>query len=730
MSKTITSNIYTATGTDTLVNCNAISGAIVVTMPSAREYFDKAITFKKTDNTTNTATIDGSNILSFAGNYVTLRSDGYQWVVVDTNNTSSVVTLEDFDAVGDGVTNDTEAYLKAIASGAEVRLKEDATYLIDQHSITSNVKITGNNSTLKCSEAEAYFIYVSTAVTSLIMDGVIIDANNINAKCIYIDNADNVKFTNCTFKNAFNETEARTAVGIYIRQVTNCVIRDCLITDIEGVPDTVIGNAKGASRGIEINAFTGIISRNITIENNIIQNITQDEDGDGIVIDFGSATDKTDNANIKIINNTFSNCQKRFVKLLSPVGVTIEKNSMINDYVAGMFSAIGLLTCSNVKIVNNEIGGELYDTVIETTGTCTDVIISNNIITPSVEPNDSLIELNATSLADFIISNNMMSGALYGVRVKVNATRVIIAGNNMHSISSIPIYIDNFGYDSISNLIITNNTLHGGTYGVRVAAGSTMTIKNNYISSSSTHVLVTDGLIGIDTDYTYRDRIEIFDDFLGFISGAFNLKVGTDGSAKAPEANLVPTGGEAVFVTGAAGTGVAADGSIMVGKLPVRTSLDNLVFEARVKINTSIANISVNIGFTDNSMGVALEEPFTIGAGDAITSNATDACCFVYDSDADTDQWFACAVDSDVDDTGNATTGIAPVAGTWQIFRIETADDGSKVYFYINDVLVSTLSGGGVGDDVNLYPVISVCSTTTTSKTVDVQYVYVAHDRP
>ena len=115
---------------------------------------------------------------------------------------------------------------------------------------------------------------------------------------------------------------------------------------------------------------------------------------------------------------------------------------------------------------------------------------------------------------------------------------------------------------------------------------------------------------------------------------------------------------------------------------------------------------------------------------EAITSTASDAVCFVYDTGADTDEWFACAVDGDTDDAGNATTGTAPVADTYQTLRIEVSSDGATIKFYINGSLVKTLSGdAGVSPDVNLYATVIACATTTTSKTVDVDYVYVGHTR-
>jgi hypothetical protein len=159
--------------------------------------------------------------------------------------------------------------------------------------------------------------------------------------------------------------------------------------------------------------------------------------------------------------------------------------------------------------------------------------------------------------------------------------------------------------------------------------------------------------------------------------------------------------------------------------VPVQADRGGLIFETRLHINTLITTVSVIAGLTDVT---TLEEPFTINAA-AYTSNATDAAVFVYDTSATTDEWHMCAVDGDTDDTGCAATGTAPVADTYQTLRIEVDVDGNTIRYYIDGALEGTLTGGGVSPDVNLFATVIACATTTTSKTVDVDYIYVGHNR-
>ena len=202
------------------------------------------------------------------------------------------------------------------------------------------------------------------------------------------------------------------------------------------------------------------------------------------------------------------------------------------------------------------------------------------------------------------------------------------------------------------------------------------------------------------------------------------LNSGADPQALDPAINA-QSGGVARLTTGDADGTTANDASQLVLLVPSLAQSGGLVFETRLHINTAITTVSVFAGLTDST---ALEEPFT-NTADVITSNATDACGFLYDTDATTDTWWALAVDTDSDDTGNGTTGTAPVADTYQVLRMEVSSDGNEIRYYIDGVLKKTLTNAGVSPDVALYATVIACSTTTTSKTVDVDYIGVTHVR-
>jgi hypothetical protein len=268
-----------------------------------------------------------------------------------------------------------------------------------------------------------------------------------------------------------------------------------------------------------------------------------------------------------------------------------------------------------------------------------------------------------------------------------------------------------------------------GVGAIALAAGTVFRIGNlgdgNYVEIDSDGRLGLAGGAGINPG----GSVSIFDDFLyqeiTEKDTPWILNSGSDDLAVDPAID-VQAGGVIQLVTGDDDGSTAVDASQLVCAIPVQAGYGGLVVEAKLRIVDAVTNVAVNFGLTD---ATTLEEPFTIGALDAITSNTTDGACFVYDTDAATDEWFACAVADDGDDGDCGTTGEVPVADTFQVLRIEVDDDGSEVRFYIDGVLEATLDDGGVSDDVDLYATVIACGDGTASKAVDVDYLYVGHAR-
>lgn len=237
------------------------------------------------------------------------------------------------------------------------------------------------------------------------------------------------------------------------------------------------------------------------------------------------------------------------------------------------------------------------------------------------------------------------------------------------------------------------------------------------------------GVSGQQWDITHFDapsntQMRLWDDFVGdVLADQWGSAVGSDPQVVAP---AVLAGGAHVMrmTTGddAAAT-MAVNGVQLQSALNWTANLGPVVFEVRV-LASAITAVAIFVGFTDQV--AALEMPFTLGAGDVLTSNASDAVGFLFDTAADTDNWWLVGVATDVDAT-KQNAGTAPVAATYERLRVELA--GAVATFYRNGVKVGTAMNGAVSGAA-LTPVIAAFSRGAASRSIDGDYILVESERP
>lgn len=220
------------------------------------------------------------------------------------------------------------------------------------------------------------------------------------------------------------------------------------------------------------------------------------------------------------------------------------------------------------------------------------------------------------------------------------------------------------------------------------------------------------------------EYISSFDDFLGdLLADEWNIVLGNGGATAG--AVSAAKGGKVLLTLDDSAGSVAADGAGINGELNWYAENDELVMEARVQLS-AITVISAFVGFTDTK---ALEAPvISAGSADTITTNATDAVGFMFDSRMTTQQWHLVGVANDVDATRQAS-GKAPVAATYQKLRVVVTAAGVAT-FYINDVQVGTAMVAAVTPSVALTPVVIAYPTAASSlRTVSVDYIATAMKR-
>jgi hypothetical protein len=186
-----------------------------------------------------------------------------------------------------------------------------------------------------------------------------------------------------------------------------------------------------------------------------------------------------------------------------------------------------------------------------------------------------------------------------------------------------------------------------------------------------------------------------------------------------------PYGGRVRLTAGSGNSGLmTTDGVSMVSALNWRAEAGGLTAEFSLSLS-SVALEALYAGLTDDV--TTLEMPFTLAASDVLTSTATNAVGFLYDTAASTVQWCLVGVAADVDAT-KQFTGIVPVSGTFQRLRIDVLPSGVATFF-INGAIVGTAMTGAVTASAPLTPIVAILSRTTAVKTVDIDSIYVEQDR-
>lgn len=223
------------------------------------------------------------------------------------------------------------------------------------------------------------------------------------------------------------------------------------------------------------------------------------------------------------------------------------------------------------------------------------------------------------------------------------------------------------------------------------------------------------------------DRATLFDDFLGdVLADQWSGAAGTDTAGAAPAINAQENGVVRLTSGDAGGGNDAADGSVLTAGLNWYAENGGLVIEGRIKLVSAITTVNVCFGFTDVLGTTAVEAPFEIGSTDAITSNATDAVCFVFDTAGTDDQWAGLGVKNGTD-TSRVDTGLAPTADTYQRLRIEVGTAGDATFF-VDGVEVGSVANA-VTATVALTPVLFVMTRTTATRSVDADYIFCQQER-
>lgn len=253
-------------------------------------------------------------------------------------------------------------------------------------------------------------------------------------------------------------------------------------------------------------------------------------------------------------------------------------------------------------------------------------------------------------------------------------------------------------------------SLHGvGDYGVGINADGDILSRGRFVSPA------------VDK------QVVLFDDFLGdVIADQWAVVEGAD-TTTSDAAIVSGINGLLRLTTGDSATVTYAGNGIQVTQgafYNFRASDGGLVLEARLKIST-IATAAFFVGFTDVG---TFEAPIeSAGSANTLTSNASNAVGFMFDTRMTDDNIWLVGVKADTDATAQ-DTDIAPVADTFITLRVEVSADGDAIFF-INGDRVGSVMADAITASTALTPTIAATSLAAASVTVDVDYIQAVKHR-
>lgn len=226
----------------------------------------------------------------------------------------------------------------------------------------------------------------------------------------------------------------------------------------------------------------------------------------------------------------------------------------------------------------------------------------------------------------------------------------------------------------------------------------------------------------------HPERAVLFDDFITFdVTTDWLATEGTDSATSSADTRGQGVGGVLRMTTGDAGTGLAAD-TIQVKhrKRLWRAAYGSLTWQIRAKMS-QITECYMYIGLTDTTADT-LEAPImSAGSANTLTSNASNAVGFMFDTRMADDTLWCVGVNADVDGTA-INTDIIPTTDQYRHFRMELDVDGTA-YFWREGVYLGSIADA-VEPNTALTPIFTVSKVSgASSMNLDVDYINVFMNR-
>lgn len=488
------------------LSTNLINGSFARTLGyTARG--DNGGAYYKVRTITNDDVVDNANIIALADDSLIAE------LIID-----KVASPEMFGAVGDGTTDDTNAFNKMVTSGAGyIQLKKNTTYLISSAIAFSHpVKIEGCKSIVYQStkRADAMQFTAKASVSGVTFKGTgegFAGEGEGAGRLVYIT-ADDTTVDKCSFIDG-------NYVGIQVYgypkgvNITNCKFDNCWAEGISYLGDNgVIENST-----FNNSDYNGVVLRgvsNVVVRNNIFTNI----DGSDNVIDLLQDYDNTKSCTDVIIEgNILKSCNRSIsifgTSTLPHVRVSVLNNQIeVKDtvdyatraYYTNGVSFIGNMlktptttttcvfsSCKDVKFSDNIFDSTTCQKCVQFS--VEDVSCTGNVFTGSTGYAVQYSSFIASATNKILIHNNRFDNCAYGINGATNYNKIVsIVGNTFENTSNPTVKLEG----ALAYAIVTDNIFTTGSWSadefIQYNAGGTQycLIANNNINrkvcSSST----------------------------------------------------------------------------------------------------------------------------------------------------------------------------------------------------------------------------------------------------
>jgi hypothetical protein len=479
------------------------------------------------------------------------------------------VSVKDFGATGDGVTDDTAAINAAFAVGGKIYFPS-GTYLCSTITLaSSDTHIFGSKkSVIKLKNSVNVDLLDLSNFDNITISDLTFDGNkanqtvDVNAVCIRGNGCSNVILQNCTVKNsALTGANIINSDGI---KIVNNLFTDCGTKNSVNSGDAmylafntndyVSGNTvvNPARIGIIIKGSAGPTATNGTVIGNYVINSGENgigtEDGNArILIVNNVVVDSGDNAfastkagiavgevgeKVTVSGNIIHNSGSYGIEVTHGADETIVSNNSITSSGAmGIFATAvdGSGGLDNLVITGNNI------TTTVTDGIFISAALTNPLIAANLNTNISILSnvvrgaardsIVCSAMLDFNVSNNTIhtTTTASGIRV-INSEEGSVSDNYITEVASRGVYLQGAAINC-NNVAVKNNTIiDAGTWGVFLIASDNASVMGNTIRNRTGATPTT---VGVRSEGAGNANLIVNNDVRGIATGISSTVSGT-----------------------------------------------------------------------------------------------------------------------------------------------------------------------------------------------------------